>query len=131
MSFVYGALPSSAFGEGDVWSGLRVSLLTGSEARVEVSYADVALVRVPAELRRADFVSVGVSYGSGGLSVVYDGVLLVSNLTVPRWHPERGWRFGFGARTSASADEHGRAPQPRRADPEGPRRCRQSRRRAP
>ena len=47
-----------------------------------------------------------LSHGSDGLSVVYDGKWLVSNLTVSSWRPEPGWRFGFGARTSAAVDEH-------------------------
>ena len=30
-SFVYGTLPEVAFGEADVWSGLRVSMLTAAD----------------------------------------------------------------------------------------------------
>jgi hypothetical protein len=107
MSFVYGTLPETAFGEADVWSGLRVSMLTGVEPRLVVSYRRVVLETVPAEMRTLQgFVPVVVSYGGYGLSVVYNGSALVRNLTIPRWDPQPGWQFGWGARTSASVDEH-------------------------
>ena len=107
MSFVYGTLPETAFGEADVWSGLRVSMLTGVEPRLVVSYRRVLLETVPAEMRTLQgFVPVVVSYGGYGLSVVYNGSALVRNLTIPRWDPQPGWQFGWGARTSASVDEH-------------------------
>ena len=107
MSFVYGPLPAENFGEADVWSGLRVSMLTGSVPRLKVSYRRVVLSSVSAELRTLDgFVRVVVSHNSSGLSVLYDGRLLVGNLTIPRWEPQPGWQFGWGARTSSSVDEH-------------------------
>ena len=72
MSFLYGLLPPTAFGEADVWSGLRVSMLTGEHPRLVVSYRRVVLEVVPAELRSAELVPVVVSYGrhraSDGLS---------------------------------------------------------------
>ena len=43
---------------------------------------------------------------AAGLSVSFDGHAYVRNLTLPRWQPAAGWRFGFGARTSAAVDEH-------------------------
>ena len=47
-----------------------------------------------------------VSYGASGLSVEHGGRALAVNVTVPRWQPRPGWRFGFGARTSSAVDEH-------------------------
>merc|ERR1711965_836964 len=73
-----------------------------------VSYRRVVLATVPALLRSAggDFVAVVVSHTSSGLSVLYDGELLIGNLTIERWMPEPGWQFGWGARKSSSVDVH-------------------------
>ena len=82
-------------------------MLTGSEPRLVVSYRRLVLESVSTELRTLNgFVPVVVRHGWNGLSVVYDGRLLIANLTIPRWHPEPGWQFGWGARTSSSVDEH-------------------------
>ena len=106
-SFVYGSLPDYAFGEADVWSGLRVSMLTSAEPKLVVSHRRVVLETVPTHLRTLDgFVPVVISHGWYGLSVIYDGAVLIRNLTIPRWEPQSDWQFGWGARTSSSVDEH-------------------------
>ena len=107
-SFLYGPLPETAFGEADVWSGLRVTMHTGGDSRLVVSYRRTVLATVPATLRSPDggFVPVVVSYNSSGLSVLYGDELLIGNLTIDRWQPMSGWQFGWGARTSSSVDVH-------------------------
>ena len=50
-NFVYGPLRDEPFGEADEWSGLRVSMLTGADPRLVVSYKRVVLETVQHELR--------------------------------------------------------------------------------
>ena len=48
ISFVFGPLPDSyEFGELGVGTGLRVSLLTGLEQRIEVRYNETLVASVP------------------------------------------------------------------------------------
>ena len=123
VSFVFGALPPGsvanlsvgdsplgpAFGQEGTGSGLRVGFVTGDAPRVEVVYRNVLLSSVGADLRRPDesFVLVDVWHTPAeGLSVQYDGELLVSNLTLAPWEPQPDWQFGFGARTDSAVDTH-------------------------
>ena len=108
LSFVFGPMPSSPFGELGVGVGLRVSLLTAADQRIEVRFNDLLLASVPAALHMSGrhWAAVEVEHSSDGLRVVHDGQLHVHNLTLPGWAPQTDWKFGFGARTSAATDEH-------------------------
>ena len=38
--------------------------------------------------------------------MLYNGELLIGNLTIPRWEPQPDWQFGWGARTGDRKDNH-------------------------
>ena len=52
VSFVFGPLPSYAFGAEGIGPGLRVSLMTGLEQAIEVTFNDEVLASVPATEQR-------------------------------------------------------------------------------
>ena len=52
------------------------------------------------------YVPVVVAYAAGGLQVLHDNYELVAALPIDGWQPQRGWRFGLGARTSDEGDDH-------------------------
>ena len=107
VSFVFGPLSNTPFGELGVGVGLRVSLLSGLRQRIEVRFNELLLACVPADLHaRGGWAPMEVTHDSEGLRVVHDGQLRVHNLTLPGWAPQTDWKFGFGARTGAATDEH-------------------------
>ena len=40
-----------------------------------------------------------------GLTVIHDSQVLLSNVAIPGWRPQNGWRFGLGARSSRAVTE--------------------------
>ena len=118
ISFVFGPLPDNyEFGELGVGTGLRVSLLTGLEQRIEVRYNETLVASVPTPLFKIEasegaprntggWSQVVVTKSSDGLHIVHDGEQRIHNLTLAQWSPQTYWKFGFGARTSAAVDQH-------------------------
>ncbi|MGZ0214397.1 MAG: IPT/TIG domain-containing protein, partial [Actinomycetales bacterium] len=114
----FGPLPDNyEFGELGVGTGLRVSLLTGLEQRIEVRYNETLVASVAAPLFKIEasegaprntggWSQVVVTKSSGGLHIVHDGEQRIHNLTLAQWSPQTYWKFGFGARTSAAVDQH-------------------------
>ena len=99
--------------------GLRVALITYTSRLLEVAYDGAMLIRVPlrSELRILSWALMRVLYvaaepgapgGSGGLSVWYDGVRRVTNLTVPGWAPNASWSWALSASTQyeTATDAH-------------------------
>ena len=102
LSFSLGEMPSHAFDEHGVGSGLRVLLRTTSET-IEVWHEEVLVASQdvsPASLRSTSWVGVTIAYGRTGLSVRHGGVAYMENVTLSGWSPLASWSFGFGARTS-------------------------------
>jgi len=53
------------------------------------------------------FVPVSVNYSQAdGLSVIFDGEAIYTNLAIEGFIPQAGDQFGFGARTGGSTEEH-------------------------
>lgn len=101
--------------------GLRVSLLTFTSRMIEVAYDNVTLARIPLtmDLRTLSWTSVRIRYeatdvlegayrarGGRGLSVWYDGVEHVSNLSIPNWAPAHNWSWSLSAATYDATDLH-------------------------
>ena len=100
LSFSFGALPPTHFGEHGVSSALSIQLLS-AEKRIEIWHAHSILAQTvgSVELRRGSFTSVSVTHGAEGLSVAIGGVLMIENVTLAGWKPSANWTMGFGART--------------------------------
>ena len=100
LSFSFGALPPTYFGEHGVRSALSIQLLSAAR-RVEVWHAHSLLAQSvgTVELRRGRFTTVAVTHGMEGLSVAIDRAVVVENVTLAGWTPSANWSIGFGART--------------------------------
>jgi probable HAF family extracellular repeat protein len=119
MSFNYGPIADGNNGGGEYGSGngLRIAMpvysRAGNPGKIIVYYDNVELARrdislwVPAPSGHWGFLQ--VKYGPDGLEV--HGYMLwgwtvlqetaITNLVIPRWAPQRDWRFFWSARTGA------------------------------
>ena len=102
--------------------GLRVSLLTYTSRVLEVTYENRTLARVllGSDLRTLSWTPMRIRYvatsnaadgsykptGGGGLTVWYDGVERISNLTIPDWAPDRNWSWSLSSSTADATDVH-------------------------
>ena len=105
------------------WRGLRLSLLTYTSRSIEVHWDGevLASVHLGTDLRILSWAKVRVTHGMGldadgalvsppavgsGLSVWYDGRLIVDDAPLPGFAPTARWAWGFGAATSRATDNH-------------------------
>ena len=107
----YGAaLPIHLLGEFGGGSGLRVQFLTnGHEPRIEVHYDAVRLGSAPcANLRSGHLTRASITAESAGVSVRYDGQLLLGPLPWGHlgWAPQPDWQLAFSAASGFYADNH-------------------------
>lgn len=115
-SFAFGAMipPDESFGELGPETGheLVVSFDTfdgvGFPSGINI-YVNNVLYQTNATnpYTGGNFVLVSVNYSlTDGLSVLFDGNSIYTNLAIEGFTPEAGDQFGFGARTGGSTEEH-------------------------
>ena len=115
LSFNFGPMPPSPFGEGGppataADDGLTVSWATYSNDRIRVYY-DGSLVGEsgPRDLR-GPWSRVSISVDASGKVAVSDsndGDAAVAFIgSIPGWAPAPGWQVGFGGRTGGVTDNH-------------------------
>jgi hypothetical protein len=118
VSISYGAgLPLETMGELGSGTGLRVLFLSRGVPIVRALY-DGELIgsAACAQLRSGRITDVAIHATSEGLSVRYDGQLLLDRVGWPsraagggggsRWAPQPGWQLGISAAASLEPDNH-------------------------
>lgn len=110
LSFNFGAMPASAFGEGGAGGGLTVTWATYNNDRIRVYYGGVLVGESGSRELRGPWSRVLVGVGPGGNVFVADsndGDAAVAFIgSISGWAPASGWQFGFGARTGGVSDNH-------------------------
>ena len=121
FSISYGVLAAGAdgslaqLGEWGSGSGLRLRWhmptatlsLIYAHRLVATTSLPAALIAPNTDVSKAAFKRVEVTYREAplGLTVIHDSQVLLSNVAIPGWRPQNGWRFGLGARSSRAVTE--------------------------
>ncbi len=108
-----GDIPDGTFSEEGIGTGLTLSFDTYSNnpedpaPSISVRYGGSEIDVQAATLRTGTWVPVRIEMAADGtLNLFHNSIQIFTDIPVPGYSPETGWRFAFGARTGGQNDNH-------------------------